>query len=221
MTTRVNPALLAHLADVLKDWSELKSKPARNVADAEATRFTTSVRAVVERVAGARSAYMDQVLAVLEQPRHVYEKAMHVGGVLESLHDAAASGYLDSASELLRGELFADFLEMAQHLLDEGYKDPAAVVAGSSLEAHLRQLCTKFAVDTEVTVNGDLRPKKADVLNADLVKAGAFNKLDQKSVTSWLDLRNNAAHGHYGAYQSPQVALMISGVRDFIVRNPA
>jgi hypothetical protein len=32
---------------------------------------------------------------------------------------------------------------MAEHLLDQKYKDPAAVVVvGSVLEEHLRQLCT-------------------------------------------------------------------------------
>ena len=32
--------------------------------------------------------------------------------------------------------VFGDFLEMAQHLVDNGYKDAAAVVAGSTLEVH-------------------------------------------------------------------------------------
>ncbi|MEY4589075.1 MAG: hypothetical protein RL497_1151 [Pseudomonadota bacterium] len=32
---------------------------------------------------------------------------------------------------------------MAQHLLVDGYKNAAAVVCGSTLEAHLKQLCKK------------------------------------------------------------------------------
>ncbi len=38
---------------------------------------------------------------------------------------------------------------MAEHLLDEGYKDAATVIAGSSLEPHLRQLCQKSGIPTE------------------------------------------------------------------------
>ena len=53
------------------------------------------------------------------------------------------------------------------------------------------------------------------------MKNQIYSKLDQKSVTAWLDLRNNAAHGHYDKYEAVQVELMISGVRDFIARNPA
>lgn len=46
-------------------------------------------------------------------------------------------------------------------------------------------------------------------------------KLEQKSVTAWLDLRNKAAHGEYSEYNENQVKQLIIGVRDFIVRNPA
>ena len=64
-------------------------------------------------------------------------------------------------------------------------------------------------------------PQKADAVNAELVKANAYSKLDQKNVTAWLDLRNKAAHGHYTEYQKEQVALMIDAIRDFITRCPA
>ena len=107
---------------------------------------------------------------------------------------------------------------MAAHLEESGYKDPAAVLAGSTLEAHLRKLCDKHGV---VPVSGSDKPKKADTLNAELKKAGAYNKLDQKNVTAWLDIRNKAAHGRYGEYTKEQVKLLINSVRDFINRHPA
>ena len=52
------------------------------------------------------------------------------------------------------------------------------------------------------------------------VTKGQYNKLDQKSVTSWLDLRNKAAHGHYDQYSKEQVALMLQSVNEFMSRNP-
>jgi hypothetical protein len=36
-----------------------------------------------------------------------------------------------------------------------------------------------------------------------------------------LDLRNKAAHWKYGEYDQKQVEVMLQGVRDFVVRNPA
>ena len=68
-----------------------------------------------------------------------------------------------------------------------------------------------------IVVNG--RPKKAESMNADLARARVYEKLDQKSVTAWLDLRNKASHGRYDEYEKKQVDLMLQGVRDFISRT--
>lgn len=120
-------------------------------------------------------------------------------------------------TSLIRSELFDDFLEMAQHLLDSGYKDPAAVLVGGVLEQQLRKLSGRAGVQTEK----DGIPKKADLLNSELVAAGAYGKLDQKSVTSWLGLRNQAAHGKYDSYSVEQTRIMLLGVRDFLSRTSA
>jgi hypothetical protein len=106
---------------------------------------------------------------------------------------------------------------MAEYLLSEGYKDPGAIVIGSVLEEHLRQLSVKNGILTSTAG----KPKKADQLNADLARKGAYSKLDQKSITSWLDLRNKAAHGKYGEYTKEQVDLMLQCIQNFMARVPA
>jgi hypothetical protein len=141
-----------------------------------------------------------------------------VYGLLNALKNDYDAGYLRSVLELVHADLFADFLEMADYLLGQGYKDPAAVIAGSVLEERLRQLCLKNGLDT---LKSDGSPKKADTLNAELAGADIYSKLDLKSVTMWLDLRNKAAHGHNTEYTKEQVNLMLQGVRDFAARYPA
>ena len=141
----------------------------------------------------------------------------HVAGVLRSLRTAHEVGLLATIGELIHADVFEDFLEMAEHLLSEGYKDPAAVVIGSALEEHLRQLCLKTG--TDVATAG--KPKKADQINADLAARSAYSKLDQKSITAWLDLRNKAAHGKYNEYSADQVGFLLQGVREFMARIPA
>jgi hypothetical protein len=139
-------------------------------------------------------------------------------GILGAIRDAYASGYMQTLEELVHADLFADFLEMADELLQNGYKDPAAVITGSVLEEHLRKLASKHGVDAE---KADGSPKKADTLNAELCKAGAYNKLEQKNVTAWLDLRNKAAHGHYRDYDKAHVESLVRDVRAFMTRYPA
>ena len=139
-------------------------------------------------------------------------------GILSAAREELAGGWLSTTKGLVSAEIFSDLLEMAQHLLDEGYKNPAAVMAGSVLEEHLRQLCQKHSIPTETTKQGRSQPKKADALNADLTKKQVYNRLDQKNVTAWLDLRNKAAHGKYQEYTKEQVSLMLQSLSDFMVR---
>ncbi|MCY3665604.1 MAG: hypothetical protein OXH81_08090 [Gemmatimonadetes bacterium] len=144
-------------------------------------------------------------------------------GILSVAREELAGGWLTTTKGLISAEIFSDFLEMAQHLLDEGYKDPAAVMAGSVLEEHLRQLCQKHGIPTEATKQGKQgrpQPKKADALNAGLAKKKVYNQLDQKNVIAWLDLRNKAAHGKYPEYTKEHVSQMLQGLSNFMVRIP-
>ncbi len=182
--------------------SRSKFNDLSDLGDGIHTEVRTIVRATIDRLAPADSEYKkDSVL-------------LGSVGVLRALRRDYAEGYLNTIQGLIRAELFADFIEMAEHLLDQSYKDPAAVLVGGVLEEHLRALCPTRSIP--VLVSG--RPKKADAMNAELRASGVYNKLDQKNVTAWLDLRNKAAHAQYGEYASEQVGTMLSGVREFVAR---
>jgi hypothetical protein len=140
-------------------------------------------------------------------------------GILRAIKDEINGGWFFTTKGLVSAELFSDFLDMAEYLLSEGYKDAAAVIIGSVLEEQLRQLCQKNSLPIEVDKNGKMIKLKADALNSSLCSTNVYNKLDQKSVTAWLDLRNKAAHGLYNEYTLDQVRQLIEGVINFIVRN--
>lgn len=141
--------------------------------------------------------------------------------ILESIRDEIGGDWLFSVRGLITAEVFSDFIEMANHLSENGYKDPAAVIAGSVLEEHLRQLCYTSGIDVEFSSKGDVKPKKADRLNSELSSADVYSKLDQKAITMWLDVRNKAAHGQFDEYNDSQVSGMISGIVEFMARVPA
>ena len=60
-------------------------------------------------------------------------------GVLRGLRADVEGGYMQTLEQLVHAALFSDFLEMADELCRSGYKDAAAVIAGSTLEEHLRK----------------------------------------------------------------------------------
>lgn len=176
--------------------------------------------AAITRLAPPGSQYLARMSDVLEVASKgvTSSTCTALQGILEALRSDYATGRLVGVAELIHADVFGDFLEMAAHLLGEGYKDAAVVIAGSTLEGHLRKLCDKHNVPTTEPTGA---PRKASTLNAELRKAGAYDLTDDKHVTAWLGLRNAAAHGDYSKYFAGQASLLIEGVRDFIRRRPA
>ncbi len=183
----------------------------------EAREMRTRATAAVERLATASSTYASQAYETNESDQPDGWMIPRLAGILRALRADVQAGYMHSVEELVHADIFADFIEMADELVGKNYKDAAAVIVGSVLEEHLRKLSDRHDISTEQKG----RPIKADTLNAALAKAGAYNKLSQKQVTAWLDLRNKAAHGQYEEYDGAQVEAMIRDVRSFMERHAA
>lgn len=173
--------------------------------------------AALQRLTPPGSAYRERARAIPETG-NVGVKLIAYAGIVRALRADYGAGYMRSVTELIHAEVFADFVEMADELHRSGYKDAAAVIAGSTLEEHLRKLAVAAGVAVE---KQDGTAKKADTLNADLKKANVYTGLEQKSVTAWLDLRNKAAHGRYDEYDAGQVAGLIRDIRGFMIRHAA
>jgi len=54
-------------------------------------------------------------------------------------------------------------------------------------------------------------------MNADLAKAGIYNKLQQKRITALADIRNSAAHGKPEEFSEDDVKRMIEEIEQFLV----
>ena len=85
--------------------------------------------------------------------------------LLQAATEDYKGGYLFNARGLIQAEVFDSVLEQANELLNSGYKDPACVVVGVTIETTLKELCTR---------NG-IPHSKLDRMNADLCKAGIYN----------------------------------------------
>ncbi|MFC4859700.1 hypothetical protein ACS8MQ_00955 [Pseudomonas sp. MAHUQ-62] len=215
--------------DLLQRVSQLLKKADEALATRRAHQYTadsvdeglmaglrTSSLSFISMTYGVAHSYYSEFESATRD--HYYSSAIVARAILLSIQGEIEGGWVFNVKKLIAAEIFSDFLEMAEYLLKQGYKDPAAVMAGSVLEESLRQLCVANDIEIESEKDGKLVPHKADRLNSDLVKAEAYTRLDQKSVTAWLDLRNNAAHGKYDEYTKEQVDIMLRGVLDFLVR---
>jgi len=177
--------------------------------------FRTSSLSLILSLYGGNHVFYNEFDAIVK--RAIPYDTERGRGILKSIHNEIEKGFLVTLSEIVSAEIFSDFLEMADYLLSEKYKDPAAVMIGSVLEEHLRQLAMGKGI--EVIDSKSKKAFKADFLNAELSKSLVYNKLDHKSITTWLDLRNKAAHGKYDEYNQQQVEFMMQSVTEFINRT--
>lgn len=187
----------------------------------EIMSLRTRITATVKRITGTSSEYYNQIGEINKRKNlNDYKKLKYLIGPLDALYKDIQKDYIKTLSELIHGDVFSDYLDMANHLLNEGYKDAAAVITGSTLEENLRKLCQKTNISIQIQTKVGLRPKKADQMNSELSKQNVYTKSEQKQITAWLGLRNDAAHGNYNNYTDNEVKLFIIGLRDFFLRNP-
>jgi len=139
-----------------------------------------------------------------------YKSHVKMGqGILNAVKEDILGGYLTDIKTLISAEVFSDFLEMAEHLLENGYKDPAASLCGAVLEEGLRKIATKKGI--KVKPSDDLNSLSDKCANREV-----YNRLMQKKIKVWIDIRNKADHGQFKEYTEKDVQEMLKGVRDFL-----
>ncbi len=185
----------------------------------DARGIVTRAAAAIERFAPPGSVYVTEANAIRAHDTATLSwKADHLCAVVRALRDDYEMGGFESVAELVHADVFDDFLDMAQELLDKTYLGPAAVVAGSVLEEHLRKLADKR--DIPLSDNRE-RPKSVERLTVDLRQAGQFTEVQRKNVQARYGQRTAGAHGHADQLEAREVERMIDSVRDFIARHPA
>jgi hypothetical protein len=222
---------LAELDAILEKDEETAPNQGRSLEVAE---LETACIAAIRRIAPPGSPYRERAERIWEEHGGVGVNELRYGslkvrytmitqvlvGQVAALRSAVDGGYLSEVSEFVDARTFGSMLELAEQILGLGpkYKDPAAVVVGVVLEEHLRKLAAKNGIEV---LDGEAKRLKADALNSGLLRARVYGQLDQKVVTGWLQLRNDAAHADWDKFTFEQVELMLPGVREFIARFPA
>ena len=216
-------AIVAQISDVISLCEAAIPTSETEAGGAQARRdIIPLAKQTVDRFARPTTPFHQMAEQGFRELGNSLEALSKLLSALRSLKLAYEKGHMQSFEELVHAELFSDFLEQAEYLLESHFKDAAAVIAGGVFEEHLRKLCLKSGLPTtEADAHGKIKPKKLDTINSDLAKASVYDKNEQKQVTAWAGLRNEAAHGDYGKYDAARVQLMIMWLRGFVTKYPA
>jgi hypothetical protein len=184
----------------------------------EASAWVTRLRQLIRRLYGEKSQHFESYSKSLStnafyslHSQH-YRHFTQMLGVAQAVKHDISCGLLTNIKNIVHADVFADFLEMGEHLLEEGYKDAAAVIIGSVLEDTLRKLSERAGLPIALPSGKALT---IDPLNTQLAKENVYNKLVQKEITTWAHVRNKAAHGEYSEFNVDHVRSMLVFVQRF------
>jgi hypothetical protein len=181
------------------------------------------IRACLARWAPPGSVYLTNApppdLTNMKKGTVLREHNHGLGSLRALRHDIEADALADFA-ELVHADLFSELLGDADHLLAGGYLLAAAVIAGATLEGHIRKLADKHAVPTTDPAG---RPVRTANLNDQLAAANVYSRADHDLASGWIRIRNEAAHNEpvFGARTEPEIRGMIDGTRSLVARHPA
>lgn len=133
-------------------------------------------------------------------------------GILRSLQNEIVNDQLTGVRGLIAAEILTDFVEMAEHLLEQGYHIPAASLAGAVLEEGLRRAVTERGLKA----TGNL-----ESLNDICKVANIYSPMVYKQVKVWIDVRNSADHGLFAEVTNDLVFGFVRDLPGFIASNLA
>jgi hypothetical protein len=188
------------------EYLQRTGKTIWHVPRSEVVGWGTSVISLFRQIFGSDGVHTQHFQAAYANFSGYYSSYETLLALFNAAREDYEGGYIFSIQGLVKAEVLSDALEQAEELLRNGYKDPACVLVGVSLESAIKHLASKNSVLIA----------KLDKMNADLAKLNVYNVAKQKQITAWADLRNKAAHGDWSAYTLTDVQAMQSGVAQFI-----
>ena len=209
---------LISLADELISIAKIDDKGLGAEEIGRVTTWLSRTGQFIRKLYGKDSQHFDNYKRLIDNKdftnihRRHYMHVCEIRGILVAIQHELAMGLIADFRNLLQASIFADFLEMAEYLLSEGYKDSAAVMIGAVLEDSLRKLAKANSIPLQ---NPNGRPLTINPLNTALANANVYGPLIQKQVSTWAEVRNPASHGQYDKYDIEHVRQMLLFVQKF------
>ena len=175
--------------------------------------WATSVQSLIRAVFGEKSEqYANFTKALLRCGSEGIEpKVKALFFLFYSAKQDFEGGYVFNVELRVSGEVFGDFVCLAQRALDEGHKDVAAVLACAALEDALK----RYATTNDLDVDGKTM---ADVVNA-LKSAGLVAGAQKALLDRMPTIRNYALHANWEKISEPDVGSVIGFVEQFLLKN--
>jgi len=137
--------------------------------------------------------------------------AFSMKGVLEAARVDYLQGFMADHKSLVSAEVFSDILVQAEVLLDNDYKDAAAVIIRAVLEDGVRRLCESRKIEVG-------RRDTIQQLNEKLYKENVYSALQHKEIIAKAEIGNCAAHARFDQYKKEDVVAFLEFTLRFLAQ---
>ena len=158
----------------------------------------SAVGACIERWAPPASFYLTELRRTTERKDDSWGLLpLKLAAILRTLRGDIVANQLASFAERVRADVLTDLLSQAESLNGDGFRRAACVLAGASLENHLRELAVRHGIPVVTTIGN---PEKASVINDRLrTSANAYGKAEGREVQAWLALLRQCSRARAAA----------------------
>jgi hypothetical protein len=198
--------------NIIRAFQESRNKELTDTVKGLYVGWHLGSRSFFETVFNADNIYrvaIGEISAGTPNPYSLLEEVEKGIGILRAAQTEINFGTLPGIEALSSAVIFEDFLEMAEHLLDQKYFAVVPSLVGAVLEDGLRKITKRKGITL----------KKDDSiagLNTKLFDAKAYTPLVRKKIDVWNTIRNNADHGNSELNSPQDIGQMLEGVRGFL-----
>jgi hypothetical protein len=129
---------------------------------------------------------------------------------MEGAREEIEKGFLYDIEHLISTDLFESVIEQAKYLLQNGYKDVAAVLGRVVIESTLKDMAKRADISFQENT-------KLAKLNEILWKNNVYAKNVWRVTQGYIDIGNDAAHGHFDKYNEQSVANMLTWIEETLL----
>src|SRR3569832_119843 len=129
--------------------------------------------------------------------------------LLSNLKTDIETGIIGSIISRTQARVFDDFIDHADHYLEQKRKNEAGVIAGVTFEDTIRRLCTKNGIEE--------KGKKLNSLIDELARVNVLSGLEAKRARVAADVRTKATHAQWDEVDEGTVKELIGFLRSNLI----
>lgn len=178
--------------------------------------FRISALSFFSRVFGEFSTYYESFRT--EVTHHTSSRTRRGIGMLTAAKRELQGDWLETTSGVVSKNILMDMLRLARIQFDQNNYVAAAVITGAILEEQLRSLCLAKGIAIDNEIQGKAVPKKGLQLTGEAYKKKLYDRKDNKTIISWLELSDSATKVKSDSITSDQVKNMLNEMQAFLTK---